>query len=176
MAEAGTSALVALVPGVDPLLRQVASLYPYAVRADLPAHATVLYPFLPASELVNAASDLKQIAAEHAPVELRLECEIEGDGFVGIAAKELDPLVSAMRARWPEFVPYDGQFGANPPVHVTIGMGLSIVDQRAVAELVDEYLPICETADTVYGAAWTQGGWSVPVVAPLSGSPAGTLW
>ncbi len=45
------------IPAVDPLLAAVAARYPHTVREGLPAHLTVLYPFVRADELDPSVID-----------------------------------------------------------------------------------------------------------------------
>ena len=51
MARTGTTAVLALVPDAEPLLRSAAEVDGAAVRPGVPAHAALLYPWLPADEV-----------------------------------------------------------------------------------------------------------------------------
>jgi SAM-dependent methyltransferase len=107
------SALYIEVPAADPLVS------PHRLRWDgagpvIPAHVTVLYPFLdPAaiSDEVHAA--LARIASDVAAFDLRFERVGRFTDAVWLAPEPVQPiaaLTDAVAARWPDHPPYGGAF------------------------------------------------------------------
>ncbi|MFD7707852.1 2'-5' RNA ligase family protein [Streptomyces sp. NPDC059786] len=109
----GDTALTIKVPPADPL-----------VRADFPAHVTVLYPFLHESR-IDAATD-REIAglfAGHAAFTLTFDTFGRFPGVLCLAPTPHTPVTAPtqhLTAHWPETVPYRGIFGASPAPHLTI--------------------------------------------------------
>jgi 2'-5' RNA ligase len=95
-----------------------------AALAGAGPHVTVLFPFLPSSELtppVRAA--LAAIAAGEGPFDLRFDrIRRFDDGLVWVEPEPVDPFVrltAAVVARWPAYPPYGGLFDIVIP-HLTI--------------------------------------------------------
>src|SRR5436309_11164707 len=108
------TALVAPVPAADLLLAAVAADHPAAVRTGLPAHVTLLYPFVSAAALdSDGVPWLREFAAAQPPVELEFTEVVHTADFVYLPAAPLGPLVRAARDRWPALAPYAGRFGAD---------------------------------------------------------------
>jgi hypothetical protein len=159
--EQGQTALIIPVPAADPILAAVATEYPDAVRPGIPAHVSLLYPFLPVGELVaddldpvldpvrrnggehtDTAGWLSVFAARTRPFEVRFTEIGTEPGFAGLTAPELVPLTTAIRARWPRIIPYGGRFGADPAAHLTIAMDFAATDAARILELTRQFLPL----------------------------------
>ncbi|MCU1686643.1 MAG: hypothetical protein JWQ81_7382 [Amycolatopsis sp.] len=164
----GTSALVIEVPAAEVLLDVARRVNPILVRPGLPAHATVLYPFLPAAELtadVDAA--VRAIAARVPVTDLRLTEVISAPGFVAMAVPELQPVAEAAYAVWPEVQPYGGRFGPTPPVHLTVAIGGTEDELTQVAAQTREALPVSDRPEAVHLVVLTEQGWQLRLSAPL---------
>ncbi|MBL3807305.1 2'-5' RNA ligase family protein [Streptomyces diastaticus] len=120
---AGDTALTIPLPALDPL-----------VTTGIRAHATVLYPFLPLVRVRPGSADpgdadtaLRALFASHAPFTLRFAAFREEPGVLFLAPEPPGPLAAltdAVRARWPEAVPYRGIFGPEGlDPHVTVAHG-----------------------------------------------------
>lgn len=136
----GDTALTIKVPEADPL-----------VRSAVPAHVTVLYPFVHESRLdATARGDLSALFAGHDAFTLTFG---EFARFPGVLY--LDPwphapvtaLAKDLTGRWPEAVPYRGIF--DPPLapHLTVANDEGPATQDAAydalqAEL-EPLLPLC---------------------------------
>ncbi|MDA3642544.1 2'-5' RNA ligase family protein [Saccharopolyspora indica] len=146
MPKQGATALVVPLPEADPLLAAVADRFPDAVR-PLPAHLTLLYPFLPAGALdeqVFAALD--EVFADQPPLRVEFaECR-RASGFAALLpdpADGLSALVGELRRRWPDLLPYDGRFGAEVDLHVTVALNTAEATADAVTrEIIPEFTPI----------------------------------
>lgn len=146
MPREGATALVVPVPEADPLLAAVAARFPDAVR-PLPAHVTLLYPFLPADALDDQVlAALDEVFADRPPMSVEFtECR-RSTGFAALLPDPVDglsALVGDLRRRWPELLPYDGRFGTDVDLHVTVALNTAEATAEAVArEIVPEYTPI----------------------------------
>jgi 2'-5' RNA ligase len=112
-----------------PLLRQ----YAYDLPRRLPAHITVLYPFVPVPALPDAVSTLRELCADVPPFSVTLD----GYGaFPGVLYMNVMPnpalahLMQQVGAAFPKCIPYDGMFDAHPVPHVTIGVFSSQAKQN----------------------------------------------
>ncbi len=142
----GQTGLVIPVAAADALLASVGARYPGTVREGVPAHVSLLYPFVVAAELderVTAACS--ELFVEQVPIRVDFaECYRRG-GFVALRPEPSDGLKELMTRtwrRWPDVVPYGGVYGDVEP-HVTVAMRCS--DQTAVRieQEVTAELPIC---------------------------------
>jgi hypothetical protein len=150
--------MVVPVPAADLLLREVASTHPQAVREGVAAHVSLLYPFLDASTVDDEVLGwLREFAARTRPVAVEFPDVSVTPGFVHLPAPALRPMVAEIRTRWPGVVPYGGRFGADPPPHVTLAMGLPAEDGAAVAERVRQFLPLTGSAEHVWLVAYDDG-------------------
>ncbi|MFD5186191.1 2'-5' RNA ligase family protein [Streptomyces sp. NPDC058372] len=136
---AGDTALTLALPALDPL-----------VTTGIRAHATVLYPFLPVARVRPGSDDpdgadaaLRALFASHAPFTLRFATFRGEPGVLFLAPEPPEPLTAltgAVRARWPEAVPYRGVFGPEGLApHVTVAHGEEF---GAVRERLAPALPV----------------------------------
>ncbi|WP_245235230.1 2'-5' RNA ligase family protein [Streptomyces violaceorubidus] len=167
-ATAGTTAVVALLPDAEPLLRSAAGTDGQAVRPGLPAHATLLYPWLPAGEVDESELHRLRLALPVGPVRLGLASVERTGGFVGVPVPELSPLADAVRTAFPAQVPYGGRFGPRPPVHLTVALD---ADPRAAADIARRTaaaLPITTEINTLHVVGLAPTGWQGLAELPLS--------
>jgi hypothetical protein len=153
----GDTALVAPIPAAEELLAEVGRRYPGYGR-DLPAHVTLLYPFVEE----DRGGAVQAIASRHPPFEARFtRCEVH-DGFVGLLAEPDGPLAALAadaRRQWPACVPYGGVFGADPEPHLTVALGLD-VPAAAIAVFARRHLPLAARIDRLLVAVFS-GRWSL---------------
>ncbi|MFE6906610.1 2'-5' RNA ligase family protein [Streptomyces erythrochromogenes] len=169
MPEPGTTAVVILVPDADPLLEAARRIDPDLVRHGVPAHVSLLYPFVPEPALTGQDEDgVRSLAASFPAPGLLLEDVVTAPGFVAVPVPELQPVVDAFHARWPGLRPYGGRFGARPAAHVTVAMGADDPATAArVRTAVGSLLPLRTRAAAVRLVVLTQGGWRPRLTAPL---------
>ncbi|MFF3013454.1 2'-5' RNA ligase family protein [Streptomyces sp. NPDC057939] len=165
----GTTAVVIELPSAEVLLEAVAGVDPSLVRTGLPAHATVLYPFVPTADLDDDAERaVRRLAGSLPSVDLLLRRLVTEPGFVAVEATELDPVIRAFRDEWPRVRPYGGRFGESPGAHVTLALGCDEAQARCVRDRVGELLPLRARAEAVHLVALTDRGWRRRVSAPLA--------
>ncbi len=128
-----------------PLLRR----HTYDLPRRLPAHITVLYPFVTPDTLDDATDQLRALCADVTPFPVT----VAGYGrfpLVAYMAVEPSQPLEALRTKiwntFPDCTPYDGAFdGAFPAPHITVGVFNTAAKQNR-AELPD-YPPQTFTVD-----------------------------
>ncbi|MEV6732780.1 MULTISPECIES: 2'-5' RNA ligase family protein [unclassified Streptomyces] len=157
------------MPDAAPLLDAAWRIDPALVRRGLPAHVSLLYPFVPESALTGQDEKaVRSLAASFPTADLLLEELVTAPGFVAVTVPELQPIVDAFRAQWPGLRPYRGRFGARPAAHVTIAMGADNPTAAAqVRTAIDSLLPLRTRTAAVQLAVLTEEGWQSRFTAPL---------
>ncbi|MGW1773893.1 2'-5' RNA ligase family protein [Streptomyces sp. NPDC002104] len=122
----GQTGLVVQIPEAEPVVRAWRERLDPSAVAGVPAHVTVLFPFLNESRIdpgVHAA--LEDVLGSHQAFDLRFErCGRlpEVSYLVPEPAAPLIRLTEAIAARWPGTPPYGGRFDQIVP-HLTIAQG-----------------------------------------------------
>jgi 2'-5' RNA ligase superfamily len=139
----GRTGLVIPVPAADALLGSVGARYPGTVRAGLPAHVSLLYPFVVAAKLdERVTTALHELFVEQVPIPVDFVACYRRGGFVALhpaPSDHLKELMARIWRRWPDVVPYEGAYADLEP-HVTIAMRCSEqlavrIEQEVTAEL-----------------------------------------
>jgi 2'-5' RNA ligase len=108
---------------IPPALERLRQRWDRAASAGVPAHVTVLYPFVPPADLdPGVRRTLATIAAAHEPFEVRFVRVGRFPTVVYLApepAGPFDRLTGAIHGSFPDFPPYDGAFDVVIP-HLTI--------------------------------------------------------
>jgi hypothetical protein len=147
------SALIVAVPEAEPAVAALRAAYDPAASWGVPAHVTVLYPFLPPDRIdagVHAA--LRETVAAVAAFDLVFERTRRfGDQVLWLAPEPDAPLralTAAVWARFPQTPPYGGQFAdVIPHLTVTDGQPPEVMD--AAADRVRPWLPIAARVGAV---------------------------
>ena len=120
---------------------------------SVPAHVTVLYPFVPGPTLTDADVDgLRHLAATTEPFAMNLAIVGRFPDVLYVAperdaALRLVSLTEALAARWPSCPPYGGRFTAIVP-HLTVYEGRC--EPEGLEARVVAHLPIDATADELW--------------------------
>ncbi|MFK4110880.1 2'-5' RNA ligase family protein [Streptomyces sp. NPDC002176] len=124
--QAGQSGLVVRVPEAEPAVRAWRDRLDPSARAGVPAHVTILFPFLHESRIDDGThAAIREVIGRHHPFEARFE---RCGRFPGILYLAPDPdapfrrLTEAIAKRWQETPPFGGQFDEVVP-HLTIAQG-----------------------------------------------------
>ncbi|MFJ6759440.1 MULTISPECIES: 2'-5' RNA ligase family protein [unclassified Streptomyces] len=126
--EAGQTGLVVRIPEAEPVARAWRERLDPSAHDGVPAHVTVLFPFLDESrvdEHVHAA--LADLLGRHQAFDLRFaKCGRFPDVLYLVPEPDtgLRQLTRAIADRWPEAPPYGGRFAEVVP-HLTIAQGRS---------------------------------------------------
>jgi hypothetical protein len=133
----------------DPALSEAhRELYPERIPEQIPFSLTLLYPWIPASDVTEAdLEQLRMFFQERPPLEFELTHVAEFPGVVAYAVPEPDGALRAtMRALWalfPQCPPY-GRPGFDPPPHATLGRyeGPTPITFDQAKERVEPLLPV----------------------------------
>lgn len=162
----GTTVLLVFVPAVDSLRAKAERLGGF-LPAALPAHLTLLYPFVPVRELAAETNrELQRLARGHLPLELTLRRTGRFEGVLWLdPGVEVNPLVADVRKTWPHYPPYgDPKFVVVP--HVTLAQ----TDDRAILDRIEMEiaceLPLTVIAHTLSVLWWDGLFWSAVESSP----------
>ncbi|MGW5418637.1 2'-5' RNA ligase family protein [Streptomyces sp. NPDC003943] len=125
--QVGQTALIVRIPEAEPSVSTWRERLDPSARAGVPAHVTVLFPFLDASrtDALVVHSALADVLGSHPAFDLRFErCGRfpEALYLVPEPDTQLRQLTEAIAHRWPEAPPYGGRFIDIVP-HLTIAQG-----------------------------------------------------
>ncbi|MEU4091531.1 2'-5' RNA ligase family protein [Streptomyces sp. NPDC026673] len=121
--QAGQTGLIVRIPEAEPAVRRWRERLDPSAQAGVPAHVTVLFPFLDESRmeaLVHSA--LADVLGGHQAFDLRFErCGRFPEVLYLVPEPDapLRRLTEAIADRWPEVPPYGGRFAEVVP-HLTI--------------------------------------------------------
>ncbi|MER5469987.1 2'-5' RNA ligase family protein [Streptomyces sp. NPDC002935] len=124
--QAGQSGLIVRVPEAEPAVRAWRERLDPSARAGMPAHVTVLFPFLDAGRIDgDACAAIGEVIGRHRSFEARFDHCGRFPGIVYLAPEpgaSFRRLTEAIVDRWPETPPFGGQFDDIVP-HLTIVQG-----------------------------------------------------
>jgi 2'-5' RNA ligase len=124
--QAGQSGLIVRVPEAEPAVRAWRDRLDPSASAGVPAHVTVLFPFLDESRIDNGVcAAIGEVIGRHRPFEARFERCGRFPGILYLVPEPDVPfrrLTEAIADRWPETPPFGGQFDEVVP-HLTIAQG-----------------------------------------------------
>jgi len=145
-------------------------LHTYDGALGVPAHVTVLYPFVPPASLeADLTALVAELAASQAPFDVSFRRVARWpDGIVYLPPEPPEPflaLIAGACARWPEWPPYGG-------AHDEVVPHLTVVDDEAVADEaardVESSLPLAARIDELtLLAEGADGRWRVHAAFPL---------
>jgi 2'-5' RNA ligase len=148
-----SSGLILEVPEVEPAVGELRSGLDSNARLGIPAHITVLFPFMPPAEIDDAV--LRRLAGIFAAVpafEHRLVRTSWFDEDVLWLAPEDDApfrsLTESVQREFPDYLPFGGQYEGVVP-HLTIAHHCPLEQMRVAERLVREQLPISSVATAV---------------------------
>jgi 2'-5' RNA ligase len=120
------SALIVPVPEAEPLVSEWRRQFDPAAAGGMPAHLTLLYPFVPPRRLDAAVErQLADLFGAFEPFRFRLVAVARFPGVLYLAPEPTERftrLTAAIERRWPEHPPYEGAFETVVP-HLTVAQG-----------------------------------------------------
>jgi 2'-5' RNA ligase superfamily len=121
-----SSGLVLLVPELEPRIEDLRARHDPAARQGMPAHVTVLYPFMdPVKIGPTQRTRLAETVRGFQSFELSFARTGRFPEALWIQPEPIEPIVAMVRAieaAFPDYPPYRGQFETVIP-HVTVGLG-----------------------------------------------------
>ncbi|MFG2873489.1 2'-5' RNA ligase family protein [Streptomyces sp. NPDC048337] len=160
--EAGQTGLIVTVPEAEAAVRKWRERFDPSAEAGVPAHVTVLFPFLAESRvdaLVHTA--LAEVIAGHEVFDVRFEKCGRLPGVLYLVPEpdtRLRRLTEAVVERWPEAPPYGGRFADIVP-HLTVAQGQEAALMEEMEDDLHRRLPVTSRVTSVElmvhdGAAW----------------------
>lgn len=123
-----SSGLVLLVPELGSRIEDLRARHDPAARQGMPAHVTVLYPFMdPVKIGPTQRGRLAEVIRGFPPFELSFSRTGRFPEALWVQPEPMEPIVALVRAieaAFPDYPPYRGQFDTVIP-HVTVGLGES---------------------------------------------------
>ncbi len=140
------SALIVEIPDAEPAVARHRERLDASARVGIPAHITVLAPFVPPAKIDTAVlTQLERLFAAVRGFGFRLDhTDWFGDAVLWLAPRDLGPfraLTQRVFEAFPDFPPFGGQFDDVVP-HLTIGHGHPLSDLRTAEDSVRAQLPI----------------------------------
>jgi hypothetical protein len=169
---AGTTAVLLCIPEAEPLVHAWRSTGDPSAARGVPAHVTLLAPFLPASAIdAGVLGELEWFFAGVDAFRTRfaeLGC-FDADGVVYLEPEgsTLDELAGALARRWPETPPYGGKHDEPHPHLTVVHTDDDALRMRAQAA-VEGGLPL--EAFVQQAALWVcddEGRWAEAAVFPF---------
>jgi len=165
----GDSGLLVPIPEAEVLIGGLRMRHDPTAPRGVPAHVTVLFPFIPRERIDDAVrSAVRDLLADIAPFDYRFgRVETVGETNVHLAPEPAGAflaLTEVIFGHWPEFPPYGGVIETVIP-HMTVGDRLGEGEADAVARRAQQALrrhgPIAGRAEAVWlmtedaGGRWT---------------------
>lgn len=117
-----TSAVVVAVPEAERVVGELRRRHTYDAPLGMPAHVTLLFPFVPAARVAEAEERLAALLREHAPFEASFARTARFPEVLYLEpapAERFSALTGAIAAAWPEHPPYEGVHEVVIP-HLTV--------------------------------------------------------
>ncbi|MGW1558885.1 2'-5' RNA ligase family protein [Streptomyces sp. NPDC002144] len=159
--QAGQTALVVRVPEAEPAVGTWRERLDPTSRTGVPAHVTVLFPFLHADAVDDAVcAALEEAIGRHRPFDVRFERSGRFPGLLYLAPEPDAPfrrLTEEIAERWPEAPPYGGKY--EPVPHLTVAQ---THDESVLAEADPElaaHLPVAARVTSVDLVVFDGTGW-----------------
>ncbi|MFL6163902.1 MAG: 2'-5' RNA ligase family protein [Jatrophihabitantaceae bacterium] len=144
------SGLIVPLPELEPLVGAWRARYD-TTFADVPAHVTALFPWIPPDELTEADLDaVGQLAKGWQPFEVCFErfASFDDAEVHYLAPEPADPflaLTEDLCAGWPEYPPYEGAFAELVP-HLTVSTSAGAEQVAEFRAAIAARLPVRATA------------------------------
>jgi 2'-5' RNA ligase len=141
-----TSAVVVHVPEAEPVVGEWRRAHTYDAPLGMPAHVTILYPFVSCAEVAEAEPRLAELVAGHEAFDATFARTAR---FPGVLYLEPEPaerflrLTGAIAAAWPEHPPYEGAHETVIP-HLTVAEANDASLLDSIAAKIEPQLPIRE--------------------------------
>ena len=148
------SGLIVPLPEATPVVAKWRDRLDAAAALGVPAHVTVLYPFLPPDRIdTPVLAALGKLFAQVEPFDVELiDVGWFGRDVVYLAPSPDAPfrrMTAHAFARWPQCPPYGGLHG-EPTPHLTIGDQGSVEERLEAASEVARHLPVDARATEVW--------------------------
>ena len=162
------TALVVLLPELEPLLGGWRDRYTGDGAHDMPPHVTLIFPFADSSEAEDRLGAVREVIGGFAPFEITLRETARFPELLYVRPEPAEPFVAiteALVSAFPEFPPYGGEFDEYVP-HVTVAQSDEQVLATIEQELVTQ-LPVATRCERAWLVEETPAGWRRHTAFPL---------
>ncbi len=174
------SALIVAVPEAEPLVKEWRERFDWSAAQGVPAHITILYPFMPPDQITAVVlNDLRELFAHFAAFEFTLPETHRSPTVLYLAPSPADPFKSLTQAaveRYPDYPPYGGEFATSDLTpHLTIADRLEaeqLADfEREFLQQHGAHLPVKARAKEVLLIDNMSGRWETRCAFQLAAHP-----
>lgn len=168
------SAVIVTVPSAEHAVGQYRAQFDSAAALGVPAHVTVLFPFVPPHAIDAQAIEMLATAIASVP---RFHATFETTGWFGTKVLWVEPqpadrfqaLTTAVANAFPAHLPYAGEHDEVIP-HLTVGHGADEERLRHAEKQVLRHLPIrlTVTTATLWCGTDAPGSWQQVASLPLA--------
>ncbi|MFI9102214.1 2'-5' RNA ligase family protein [Streptomyces fildesensis] len=169
---AGRTALVIKVPEAEPLVGEWRRRFDPAAATGVPAHVSVLYPFLDHARIDGPVIEaLRESLGAHAPFELSFRRCGRFPAMLHLVPEPDGPLRALTRGvvdRWPEAQPYGGRYADAAP-HLTVAYSPDPGVFDTIETALTAGLPFTTRVTAVQLVSWDGAQWHDAETFPLRG-------
>jgi 2'-5' RNA ligase len=159
------TAFIVRVPEAEALVGELRRRFDPSALRGVPAHITVLVPFMPPQQLTDPVlSDISEILGAHRPFGFRLTRIGRFPVTVYLSPEPEDPFVQlthSLVARFPAYPPYGGVHAGVVP-HLTVAQGdasAADVVERELSQALESNGPVASTCHSVALLENSSGDW-----------------
>jgi 2'-5' RNA ligase len=158
-------------------LERIRRRHVFSATLGVPAHATLLHPFIEPEELRPAVRRrLREVAADHRPFDYRLDRMAEWPDAIYVAVDPVEPFVRLQRdlqAAFPDWPIYGAGADFEFEPHITVADGAGKLEPGIRDDPAWRALPLAARAEAIdVIATRPDGRWRLIWRIPLGPSPA----
>ncbi|OIQ80368.1 hypothetical protein GALL_378790 [mine drainage metagenome] len=168
------SAIIIKVPEVEHIVGRHRRALDPSAEWGVPAHVTLLYPFLHPSAIdANALKRLTEVVARHREFDVQFrQTKWFGEEVLWLSPEpdlQFRRLTRDLVATFPETSPYGGAI-LDPTPHLTVADGANLREMRAVESTLSKHLPVSASFGSVslMVGAYKPESWITIAEIPLS--------
>ena len=133
------------IPEAEPVVGDWRLGHTYDAPLGVPAHVTLLFPFVPADELTGEVEErLEQVISDANPFDVTFARTARFPGLLYLdpePSQAFSALTEAIAAEWPEHPPYEGEFDVVIP-HLTVAESADEALLERIQADVETALPL----------------------------------
>jgi 2'-5' RNA ligase len=136
--------VVVTVPEAEPVVGAWRLRHTYDAPLGMPAHVTLLFPYVPAARVADAEKRLAALVAAAAAFDVEFRRSARFPEVLYLAPEPPEPLLALARAiwaEWPEHPPYEGAHETVVP-HLTVAESDDQALLESIAADVEPQLPL----------------------------------
>ena len=158
------TALIVAVPEAEPLVGDWRAKHDWSAQHGVPAHITLLFPFVPAEEVdEQLLRDLRDLFASQPAFTYRLPRVARFPEVAWLAPEPTEPfkgLIELIVSRYPDYPPYEGIHDDVIP-HLTVAEGGPALQDEVDAALTPSLPLEAETREVTLIIEDESGQWTV---------------